>query len=107
MQSKTGAVYIISNKNRTVFYIGVTSDIQLRMYQHKNGVYEGFSKKYQCHDLLYIEMFQSIVDAIRREKQMKKWNREWKLELIKKENPEMKDLSADWFYENGELKEMN
>ena len=100
-----GAVYIITNKNRTVLYIGVTNNIQRRMHEHKKGINKGFAQKYNCTDLLYYEVFWDIRDAIHREKQLKKWNREWKMELIKKENPGLMDLSMDWFNEDGELKE--
>jgi putative endonuclease len=104
---KGGGVYILSNKNRTVLYIGVSSNIMKRMYQHKHGLIEGFAKKYNCVDLLYFEGHWDITDAITREKQMKKWKREWKWNLIKKDNPDLLDLSADWFDENGELKNVD
>ncbi|MGB0429507.1 MAG: GIY-YIG nuclease family protein [Bacteroidia bacterium] len=98
--NKQGFVYITSNKNRTTFYIGVTSNIEQRVYEHKTGVFGGFTNKYNCHELVYYEEIQGMANAINREKQLKNWKREWKIELIKKENPEMKDLSAGWFNEH-------
>ena len=91
------SVYIMSNIHRSVFYIGVTSDLPARVWQHKNGEGGVFTSKYQCHYLLYYEDFQNINKAIEREKNLKNWHREWKMNLIKSENPEMKDLAADWY----------
>ncbi len=93
---KPGYVYILSNKNRTTFYTGVTNDIERRMAEHKSGIGSVFTKKYNCHDLMYYEYFESIVDAIHREKVLKKWKRPWKLELIKTMNENMDDLAFDW-----------
>jgi len=89
---KKGYVYITSNKTRTVLYIGVTSNIKNRIKQHKEKKYEGFTKRYNVHDLLYYEIFDNIVDAIKREKQLKNWHKEWKWNLIKENNSELKDL---------------
>jgi putative endonuclease len=94
---KDGFVYIVSNKKRTTLYIGVTSNIENRIFEHKTGKGGVFSSKYKLTDLLYFECVQGMDDAILREKQMKKWNRDWKLRLIKEENPELEDLAADWF----------
>lgn len=102
---KHGFVYITSNKNRTVLYTGASSTIRVRMYKHKKRVYPGFAKKYNCDELLYYQEFDSILQAIKRERQIKKWNREWKLELIKKDNPELIDLSKEWFNADGEFEE--
>ncbi len=99
-----GFAYFTSNPKRTVVYAGVTSTIKSRMYKHKKGAYEGFAKKYHCYHLLYFEEFATITAAIKREKQMKRWSREWKWKVIKESNPDLKDLSADWFDENGELR---
>lgn len=93
MKPKGGYVYIMSNKNRTVLYIGVTSDLQTRVLQHEAGTYGGFTKQYNCSDLLYYEFFDHIESAIVREKAMKKWNREWKDNLIKEVNPDLKRLN--------------
>lgn len=84
-------VYIIGN-SRPTLYIGVTNNLVRRVYEHKNKLVEGFSKKYGLNLLLYFELFSSAEEAIKREKQLKHWNREWKLRLIKEGNPEFKDL---------------
>ena len=85
-------MYIVSNKNRTVLYIGVTSDLSSRSDEHKKGLGSSFTKKYNCTDLVFYEFFESIEAAIEREKQLKKWKRAWKDELIKGFNPALKDL---------------
>jgi putative endonuclease len=90
-----GYVYILSNYGRTTFYIGVTNDLYRRLEEHKSGVGSAFVLRYKCNDLLYFEHFDSITDAIAREKQLKNWHRDWKLNLIKGMNPELKDLSND------------
>ena len=84
MNAKGGYVYIVSNKYRTVFYIGVTSDLFNRAYEHKNAIGSSFTTKYKCTDLLYFEFFETIEEAIAREKLLKKWKRQWKIDLIKK-----------------------
>ena len=85
-------VYILTNDTNTVLYIGVTNNIARRIYEHKNGLIEGFSKHYKLHKLVYCETFSSIIDAIRREKQLKAWRRVWKEDLINSVNPQWKDL---------------
>ena len=92
MRAKGGYVYIITNKKRTVLYIGVTSNLYSRIYEHKSGLGSLFTKKYKCTDLLYYQFFNSIEEAINREKQLKKWKRVWKDELIKSLNPSLNDL---------------
>jgi putative endonuclease len=92
---KTGYVYIMSNFSRTTFYIGVTSDLSQRVYEHIEGLIEGFTKRYHLKYLVYYEDAGTICDAISREKQLKNWHREWKLNLIKSVNPELKDLSSE------------
>jgi len=82
----------MSNSTRSVYYIGVTSSLYTRAYQHKTGEGSTFTKKYNCTDLIYYESFTSIEEAIAREKQLKKWKREWKEELVRKLNPTLKDL---------------
>ncbi len=77
-----------------VLYIGITNNLQRRVYEHKNELIEGFSKKYKCKKLVYFEEYKNINQAIEREKQLKKWRREKKEWLIKKMNPQFKDLSA-------------
>ena len=84
-------VYIMGNRRPTL-YVGVTNGLVRRVYEHKQGFVEGFTKKYGLHNLLYFEEFSSIEDAILREKRLKHWNREWKLDLIRKRNPTLKDL---------------
>ena len=86
-------VYIVTNRNKTVLYIGVTNDLQRRVYEHENSLILGFSKKYNCNYIIYYEHFQSIDDAIEREKQIKKWRREKKENLITEFNPECKFLN--------------
>ena len=75
-------VYIITNKKDGVLYLGVTNDIKRRMFEHINKLVKGFSSKYNLDKLIYFEKFQYIDDAIKREKQLKKWKREWKMKLI-------------------------
>ena len=85
-------VYILSNQRNGTLYIGVTSDLIKRIYQHRNNLSEGFTKKYKVHRLVYFETTPSIKGAIQREKQLKQWHRQWKIELIEKDNPEWIDL---------------
>lgn len=89
---KRSYIYILSNKSRTALYIGVTSDIYKRISQHKNGEGSVFTKRYLLNALVYFEEFSAIDQAIAREKQLKNWHKEWKWNLIKSENPELKDL---------------
>ena len=89
-------VYILTNKTNSVIYIGITNNLLRRLYEHKNKLLEGFTKKYNVNKLVYFEQTSDINEAIKREKILKKWNREWKIELIKKQNPEFKDLSSEW-----------
>jgi len=84
-------VYILGS-NRLTLYIGTTSNLVKRVYQHKNGFVEGFTKKYKIHKLLFYEIFDTPSEAIKREKQMKNWHREWKLNLVKSINPGFRDL---------------
>jgi putative endonuclease len=86
----------MSNKTRTTLYIGVTNDLERRVREHKNGTGSEFTSKYKLFDLLYYEHISDISTAIQREKQLKNWHREWKLNLIKTLNPEMVDLAIDW-----------
>ena len=93
---KTGFVYIMSNKNRTVLYIGVTNNLERRVLEHRTRK-SHFTKSYNCHYLLYFESITGMQNAIDREKQLKRWHREWKWNLIKAGNPELKDLSEGWY----------
>ncbi|MDA0176007.1 MULTISPECIES: GIY-YIG nuclease family protein [Mesoflavibacter] len=89
-------LYIISNKHNSTLYIGVTNDLERRMFEHKNKLVEGFSSKYGLDKLIYFEIYQYVNDAIKREKNMKKWKRQWKINLVEKDNPNWEDLSKDW-----------
>jgi putative endonuclease len=86
-------VYILTNKSNKVIYIGVTNDLDRRMFEHKNKLVEGFTKRYNLVKLVYYEMTEDVQSAIRREKQLKNWHRDWKINLIKQFNPEWNDLS--------------
>ncbi len=96
---KKSYVYLLSNKNSTVIYIGVTSDLLKRIYQHKVNSFKGFSAKYNCNRLVYFEEFSDINQAIIREKQLKAGNRKRKEELINAQNPNWDDLSEDWLFQ--------
>jgi len=85
-------VYILASKENGTLYIGVTNNLLKRVNEHKNNLVEGFTKKYQVHNLVYFEHFVNVSSAINREKQLKKWNRQWKIHLIEKENPQWNDL---------------
>ena len=85
-------VYILSNKRNGTLYIGVTSDLIKRVWQHKSNQFEGFTKKYNIHQLVYFEEYTYIELALNREKRLKNWQRIWKLELIEASNPYWKDL---------------
>ena len=89
---KSPAVYILASKRNGTLYTGVTSDLRKRVWEHKNDFVEGFTKRYGVHRLMYFEMHQDMLSAITREKQIKKWNRAWKLELIERGNPGWRDL---------------
>ena len=91
-------VYIMASKRNVTLYIGVTNDLAKRSYEHREGLMPGFTKRYGVKILVYYEVFDSIANAIQREKNLKKWPRRWKLELIEKLNPQWKDL-----YEEGLL----
>ncbi len=93
---KRGYVYILTNKNNTTLYTGVTSNLPKRIYEHKNKLVDGFSKKYNLDKLVYYEIFDDIIEAINREKQIKAGSRKKKIELINSQNPEWKDLSEDF-----------
>ncbi len=88
-------VYILASKRNGTLYIGVTNNLIRRVSEHKNGLVEGFTKKYNIKILIYYEQTTDIESAIAREKSIKKWNRVWKRRLIEKDNPEWKDLSFE------------
>ena len=85
-------VYILASKRNGTLYTGVTSDLAKRVYEHKNGLVEGFTKKYGVHNLVWYEMYKSADTAITREKQIKRWKRAWKIEMIEEENFDWEDL---------------
>jgi putative endonuclease len=97
MPKKTYYTYILASKKNGTLYIGVTGNLEERMYEHKNEIFKGFTKKYKIKNLVYYEETDDISLAIMREKQLKFWKRAWKIELIEKENPGWEDLSKDWF----------
>lgn len=96
---KTGYTYIMSNYQKTVLYVGVTSDIENRVLEHKLGIGSKFSTMYKTKYLMHFESFLEITSAIEREKQLKRWHKNWKWNLIKENNPELHDLAADWYDE--------
>ena len=85
-------VYILASRRNGTLYTGVTSNLVKRVWQHRNGEIDGFTKKYDVKRLVYYETHQTAGPAIKREKQIKKWNRQWKLRLIEEDNPDWKDL---------------
>ena len=90
-------IYILASQRNGTLYIGVTSNLQKRIYEHKEKVVEGFTKEYSVDNLVYFEIFDDIENAILREKKLKKWNRSWKIDLIEKENPKWEDLYSSLF----------
>ena len=93
-------VYIIGNKYMSTLYTGVTNDIVRRVWEHKNGEIKGCTQRYRCSHLLYFEDFADVNQAIAREKQIKGWRRDRKIELIMSLNPDRLDLAVDWYREN-------
>jgi len=90
-------VYILTNKFNRVLYIGITNDLVRRMFEHKNKLVSGFTNKYNLVKLIYYEITDDVRNAIKREKQLKNWHREWKTNLINQFNPEWHDLSEEFF----------
>ncbi|MDB5109834.1 MAG: Excinuclease subunit domain protein [Mucilaginibacter sp.] len=97
MKTHEYCIYIVSNKANTVLYIGVTSNLQDRIWQHKQKVFKGFTAKYNCNKLVYYEEYQWVHDAIAREKQLKAGSRQKKIDLIVTDNPGWNDLSEGWY----------
>jgi putative endonuclease len=95
MPAKEGYVYMMSNKYRITFYIGITSNLRVRIWQHVNNEGSAFVKKYRLYDFVFYEHFERVTDAIAREKQLKNWHHDWKVNLIKSNNPDMQDLKAE------------
>ena len=99
--TKNYYVYIVTNKPRGTLYTGMTNELVRRTYEHRNGLIDGFAKKYNLNKLVYFEVFNLVEDTIIREKRLKKWNRQWKIELIEKSNPEWDDLYEKLVEKNG------
>ena len=95
-------VYILTNRWKTVLYTGMTNSLEKRIWQHKNKVIAGFTKKYNCDRLVYYETYDEVDQAIAREKQLKPWSRSKKKILIERLNPEWKDLAEEWFTDEGD-----
>lgn len=93
--NKQPCLYILASKKNGTIYIGVTSDLVKRIWQHKEKLVKGFTEKYKVETLVYFEQHEDMMSAITREKQMKKWNRQWKINLIEKNNPDWKDLWSE------------
>ena len=94
---REGYVYILSNKNRTTLYVGVTNDLERRVLEHKSGHGSKFTSKYKLYSLIYYEYDGDVASAIEREKQLKNWHSDWKWNLVKEENQDLIDLAIDWF----------
>ena len=95
--SKAGFVYIMASRRNGTIYIGVTSDLPARAYHHRNGLIDGFTKDYDCRLLVWYEAHDELENARARERQLKKWNRQWKLRLIEEMNPRWDDLFESLF----------
>ena len=91
-------IYILCSQKNGTLYIGVTSNLQRRVYEHKHGIIPGFAKKYSVNRLVHAEKYRTMFDAIRREKRLKKWERTWKIQLIEKHNPDWIDLYTEQVY---------
>ena len=96
MMTQITAVYIMANRKNGTIYVGVTSNLLDRVNTHRQGLIDGFTKKYNCKYLVYYEVFDSITQAIAREKQLKEFKRLWKIRLIEKNNPDWRDLYPDF-----------
>ena len=97
---KGGFVYLLTNKNNRVLYTGVTNNLIKRVYEHKHGLLGGFTRKYNVKKLVYYEVYDEIIAAISREKQIKGWRRRKKVELIESMNPAWRDLSEDFLHDS-------
>ena len=94
--TKQPCVYILASKRNGTLYVGVTSDLLKRVWEHKDNVVEGFTRRYGVHILVWFEMHETMESAITREKAIKEWKRAWKLKMIEKTNPEWRDLYLGW-----------
>ncbi|MBD3299004.1 MAG: GIY-YIG nuclease family protein [candidate division Zixibacteria bacterium] len=88
-------VYILASRRNGTLYVGMSRDLVVRVAEHKSGAVDGFTRKYKVNMLVYFEHFEDAYEAVKRERQLKKWKREWKLELIERENPYWRDLYPD------------
>jgi len=91
------AIYILCNKRNGTLYVGFTNNLQRRMLEHKNAVVDSFTKQYGLTQLVYVESYKYVNDALRREKQLKGWQRRWKIDLIEQQNPQWVDLYDQFF----------
>jgi putative endonuclease len=91
----TSYVYILASGRNGTLYVGVTGNLARRVWEHRNGHVSGFTSRYRVHRLVHVETFADVREAIRREKQLKKWSRRWKLELIERSNPMWRDLAPE------------
>ena len=94
--NKTYYVYILASKRNSTIYIGVTNDLERRLYEHKNNLVDGFTKRYKIYNLVYYESVNDINAVLQREKQLKRWTRKWKIELIENVNLEWQDLAENF-----------
>ena len=96
MRQRSPCVYILASQKRGTLYIGVTSDLAQRIWQHRNGETGGFTSRYRVFRLVHAEFLDTMPDAIARETQLKRWHRQWKLNLIEAGNPDCRDLAVEW-----------
>ena len=94
-KNKSACVYMLASKRNGTLYTGVTSDLAKRIWEHRTDVVDGLTKKYQVHTLVYFEVCEDMMSAITREKQLKRWSRDWKVRLIEKRKPEWRDLYSE------------
>lgn len=92
MRERLPCVYVLASSQRGTLYVGVTSNLPKRVFQHRNDLMDGFSRRYRVHDLVWYELHETMESAIQREKALKAWRRAWKIRLIEESNPEWRDL---------------
>ncbi len=91
------ATYMMASRRNGAIYTGMTANLTARVWKHRTGILDGFTKRYGCTGLVWFQRFDWVTEAIRRERQIKEWKRDWKLRLIEEENPDWRGLAADWF----------
>ncbi|MBO9581892.1 MAG: GIY-YIG nuclease family protein [Sphingobium sp.] len=96
MERRNPCTYILASQKRGTLYVGVTSDLAARIWQHRSGEIEGFTSRYRVYRLVHAEFFETMENAITREKQLKRWHRIWKINLIEESNPDWTDLAVTW-----------